>query len=101
MRNLQAFFIEPDLVVREIPGGCVNLETTGGGFAKVSLDQLPDLITAITAMCGSFPNAEAGAKADAILKLMYGLAGFDHWWDTVASLDRLNIRNEIASLLTR
>lgn len=93
MRNLQAFFIEPDLVVRELPNGGVNLETTDGGFAKVSRDQLSDLITAITAMRGSFPNAEAGAKADAILKFMNGLAGFDHWWDDVADRVRLDIRN--------
>ena len=102
MRNLQAFHIEPDLVVRELPNGAVEIQRGALTDAtEVSRDQLPDLITALRAVRGSFPHAEAGFQADAILKYLRGCQGFDGWWDTIVDLDQRTIHDEIAGLLTR
>lgn len=98
MRNLQAFFIEPDLVVRELPNGGVEIQRgVLADATEVSRDQLADTIAALRAVRG---DAEPGV-ADKIIALLLARNGFDHWWDSVDVSDRLDIRNEIAGLLTR
>ena len=103
MRNLQAFFIEPDLVVRELPNGGVEIQhdRLSSDPTEVSRDQLADTILALRAVYGNPPGVEAGAQVDAVIKCLYEYGGFDSWWDSVELDDRAIIRTAITNLLSR